>query len=341
MKQITLVAEALRQALKEEMQRDKNVILLGEDIGKFGGAFQVTRGLLEEFGEQRVKDTPISEAAIIGAAIGAAIGGLRPVAEIQYADFMTCAMDQIVNQAAKIRLISGGQVTLPLVIRAPLGSTTRGAQHGQSLEAWFMHTPGLKVVVPSTPYDAKGLLKTAIRDDNPVIFFEHKVLYGSKSPGEKSNITDPKITAAFVPAPRQEYTIPFGKADVKREGRDVTVVATFLMIHKTLIVAEKFSREGIEVEVIDPRTLVPLDENTILDSVKKTGRFVVVTEDCRTAGVGAEIAAMVSEKAFDYLDAPIKRIGALDTPIPFAPIAENHVIPNEERITKAIKETLG
>lgn len=340
MKQITSVTEALRQALREEMQRDESVILLGEDIAEFGGAFQVTRGLLEEFGGQRVKNTPISEAAIIGAAIGAAIGGLRPVVEIQYADFMTCAMDQIVNQAAKIRLISGGQLTLPLVIRAPLGSTTRGAQHGQSPEAWFMHTPGLKVVAPSTPYDAKGLLKTAIRDDNPVIFFEHKSLYGSKSPGGKSNTKDPKNSTGLLPAPREEYTLPFGKADVKREGRDVTVVATFLMIHKMLIVAEEFAREGIEVEVIDPRTLVPLDEDTILDSVKKTGRFVVVTEGCSTAGVGAEIAAMVSEKAFDYLDAPIKRVGALDIPIPFAPIAENLVIPSEERMTKAIKEIL-
>ncbi|MCL5070696.1 MAG: alpha-ketoacid dehydrogenase subunit beta [Actinobacteria bacterium] len=340
MEQITTIAEALRQALREEMQRDESIILLGEDIGEFGGAFQVTKGLFEEFGEQRVRDTPISEAAIIGAAIGAAIGGLRPIAEIQFMDFITCAMDQIVNQAAKLRLISGGEITLPLVIRAPLGSATRGAQHGQSLEAWFMHVPGLKVIVPSTSYDAKGLLKTAIRDNNPVLFFEHKALYGSKSPGGKSSTEDHKNITRFTPLPSEEYTLPFGKADIKREGRDVTVVATFLMVHKMLIIAEEFARQGIEVEVIDPRTLVPLDEATILDSVKKTGRFLVVTEGCSTAGVGAEIAAIVSEKAFDYLDAPVKRVGALDIPIPFAPIAESRVIPNKKRIKEALKEIL-
>lgn len=341
MEKIKTIAEALREALREAMRSDKSVFLIGEDIGRFGGAFRVTMGLFDEFGEERVRDTPISEAGIIGAAVGAAMTGMRPVGEIQYADFLTCGMDQIVNQAAKMRLISGGQVKVPLVIRAPLGSTNRGAQHGQSVEAWFMHTPGLKVVVPSTPYDAKGLLLTAIRDDNPVMFFEHKYLYGSKSPGGKADTAGEKIAEGFTPAPREEYVIPFGKADVKKRGRDVTVVATLLMVHKALAVASKLEKEGMSIEVIDPRTLVPLDEEVILESVKKTGRLAIVTEDCLRGGVGAEIAAIVSEKAFDYLDAPIKRVAALNTPIPFAPVAESYVIPNEDRIVQAIRETLG
>ncbi|HDN84522.1 MAG TPA: alpha-ketoacid dehydrogenase subunit beta [Candidatus Aerophobetes bacterium] len=340
-KQIDTIAEALREALREEMQRDPAVILLGEDIGEFGGAFQVTRGLIKEFGKERVRNTPISEIAIIGTAIGAALTGMRPVAEIQYADFLTCCMDQIANQAAKIRLMTGGQAKVPIVIRAPVGSATRGAQHGQSVEAWFMHTPGLKVAVPSTPYEAKGLLKMAIRDDNPVMFFEHKLLYGSRSPGGKLKGTEGAVTTV-KPAPYEEYTIPFGKADVKKEGKDVTVVATLLMVHKALRVAERLEKEeGISVEVIDPCTLVPLDEETILNSVKKTGRLVVISEDCTRGGVGSEIAAIVAEKALDFLDAPIKRVGALNTPIPFAPNVEKHVIPNEERIFLAIKEVLS
>ncbi len=340
MEEITTVAGALQQALREEMQRDEAVFLIGEDIGPLGGAFQVTKGLIEEFGEERVRNTPISEAAIIGAAVGAAMTGMRPVAEIQYADFLTCGMDQITNQAAKMRLMSGGQVKVPLVIRAALGSTNRGAQHGQSVEAWFMHTPGLKVVVPSTPYDAKGLLKTAIRDDNPVMFFEHKYLYGSKSPGgsKVKEIGEPMVT--FAPAPRNEYTIAFGKADVKREGKDVTIVATLLMVHRSLSAAKKLEKEGISVEVIDPRTLVPLDIDTIIESVEKTGRLVIVAEDCKTGGIGAEIAAIVADDAFDYLDAPIKRVAALDTPIPLAPISENYVIPNEDRIINAVRKTM-
>lgn len=341
MKKIKTIAEALREALREAMRSDKSVFLIGEDIGRFGGAFRVTNGLFYEFGEERVRDTPVSEAGIIGAAVGAAITGMRPVAEIQYADFLTCGMDQVVNQAAKMRLISGGQAKVPLVIRAPLGSTNRGAQHGQSVEAWFMHTPGLKVVVPSTPYDAKGLLLTAVRDDNPVMFFEHKYLYGSKSPGGKADTAGNEIAERFTPAPREEYMIPFGKADVKKEGRDVTVVATLLMVHKALLASGKLEKEGISVEVIDPRTLVPLDEEAILNSVKKTGRLVIVTEDCLRGGVGAEIAAIVSERAFDYLDAPIKRVAALNTPIPFAPVAETYVIPNENRIVEVIREILG
>lgn len=341
MEKIKTIAEALREAFREAMRSDKSVFLIGEDIGRFGGAFRVTMGLFDEFGEERVKDTPISETGIIGAGVGAAMTGMRPVVEIQYADFLTCGMDQIVNQAAKMRLISGGQVKVPLVIRAPLGSTNRGAQHGQSVEAWFMHTPGLKVVVPSTPYDAKGLLLTAIRDDNPVMFFEHKYLYGSKSPGGKADTAGNEIAKGFTSAPREEYMIPFGKADVKKRGEDVTVVATLLMVHKTLVVSRRLEREGMSIEVIDPRTLVPLDEETILNSVEKTGRLVIVTEDCLRGGVGAEIAAIVSEKAFDFLDAPIKRIAALNTPIPFAPVAESYVIPGEDRIMQAIRETLG
>ncbi len=340
MEEITTVAGALQQALREEMQRDEAVFLIGEDIGPLGGAFQVTKGLIEEFGEERVRNTPISEAAIIGASVGAAMTGMRPVAEIQYADFLTCGMDQITNQAAKMRLMSGGQVKIPLVIRAALGSTNRGAQHGQSLEAWFMHTPGLKVVVPSTPYDAKGLLKTAIRDDNPVMFFEHKYLYGSKSPGGSKIKKIGELMVTFAPAPRNEYTIPFGKADVKRKGKDVTVVATLLMVHRSISAAKKLEKEGISVEVIDPRTLVPLDIDTIIESVKKTGRLVIVAEDCKTGGIGAEIAAIVADDAFDYLDAPVKRVAALDTPIPLAPISENYVIPNEDRIINAVRKTM-
>ncbi len=338
MKKITTIAEALREALREGMRSDKTVFLIGEDIGQFGGAFGITRGLIEEFGKERVRNTPISEAAIIGAAVGAAMTGMRPIAEIQYADFLTCGMDQIVNQAAKMRLISGGQAKVPLVIRAPLGSTNRGAQHGQSVEAWFMHTPGLKVAVPSTPYDAKGLLLTAIREDNPVMFFEHKYLYGGRSPGGKLETRGDEIAEGFTPAPRKEYMIPFGRADVKKKGRDVTIIATLLMVHKALAVAKKLEKEGISIEVIDPRTLVPLDEKTILSSVRKTGRVIIVTEDCLRGGIGAEVAAIISEKAFDFLDAPIKRVAALNTPIPFAPVAEKYVIPNQDRIIKAVKE---
>lgn len=338
-KKITTIAEALREGLREEMKVDKTVFLIGEDIGRFGGAFRVTKGLIEEFGKERVRNTPISEAAIIGAAVGAAITGMRPVAEIQYADFLTCGMDQIVNQAAKMSLISGGQAKVSLVIRAPLGSTNRGAQHGQSVEAWFMHTPGLKVVVPSTPYDAKGLLITAIRDDNPVMFFEHKYLYGSKSPGGKLETRGDEIAEGFTSAPREDYTIPFGRANVKKEGKDITIIATLLMVHKALAAAKELEKEGISIEVIDPRTLVPLDEKTILSSVRKTGRVIIVTEDCLRGGIGAEIAAIISEKAFDFLDAPIKRVAALNTPIPFAPVAEKYVIPNQDRIIKAVKET--
>lgn len=322
MRKITL-RDALREALFEEMKRDKAVIVLGEDVGRYWeGAFKVTKGLAEEFGDERVRDTPISESAIIGTAVGAAITGMRPVAEIMFGDLTALAMDQIANQAAKIRYMFGGQIKVPLVIRTPFGGGVNiAAHHSQSLEAWFMHVPGLFVAVPSTPYDAKGLLKAAIRGDNPVMFCEHKLLYPLE--GE---------------VPEEDYTVPFGVADVKREGEDVTVVATMFMVHKALEAAEMLEREGSSVEVVDPRTLVPLDKKAIVSSVKKTGRLVVVSEDCKTAGVTAEIAAVVAEEAIDYLDAPIKRVAEPDTPIPFSPPLEKYVIPDEKSIIKAIKE---
>lgn len=322
MKEITY-CDALNEALREEMLRDTTVFLLGEDIGKYWeGAFKVTKNLAKEFGDERVRDTPISESAIIGVAAGAAITGMRPVAEIMFGDLTALAMDQIANQAAKLRYMFGGQTKVPLVIRTPFGAGVNiASHHSQSLEAWFMHTSGLKVAVPSTPYDAKGLLKTAIRDDNPVMFFEHKLLYPIKGQ-----------------VPEEEYTIPFGVADVKREGKDVTIVATLYMVHKALVAAKELSEQGVEAEVIDPRTIAPLDKKAIINSIKKTGRLVIVSEDCKTAGVSAEIAALVAEEALDYLDAPIKRVAEPDTPIPFSPPLEQFVIPNEKSIIKAVKE---
>jgi len=317
--------DALREALREEMLRDETVFVLGEDVGRYWkGAFKVTKGLAEEFGDERIRDTPISESAIIGVATGAAITGMRPVAEIMFGDLSALAMDQIANQAAKLRYMFGGQVKVPLVIRMPFGAGVNiAAHHSQSLEAWFIHAPGLKIAMPSTPYDAKGLLKTAIRDDNPVMFFEHKLLYSVKGP-----------------VPEEEYTVPLGVADVKREGEDVTIVATLYMVHKSLAAAEELSKQGISVEVVDPRTLVPLDKQAIVNSVKKTGRIVIVTEDCKTGGVSAEIAAVVAEEAIDYLDAPVKRVAEPDTPIPFSPPLEKFVIPDENRIIGAVKEVI-
>ncbi|MCW3985602.1 MAG: alpha-ketoacid dehydrogenase subunit beta [Candidatus Bathyarchaeota archaeon] len=322
MREITY-RDSLREALLEEMQRDKTVFLLGEDIGRYWeGAFKVTKDLAKKFGDERVRDTPISESAIIGAAVGAAITGMRPVAEIMFGDLTTLAMDQIANQAAKIRYMFGGQAKVPLVIRTPFGGGVNiAAHHSQSLEAWFMHVPGLFVAVPSTPYDAKGLLKTAIRGDNPVVFCEHKLLYPIKGL-----------------IPEEDYTIPFGTADIKREGEDVTVVATMFMVHKALEAAKTLEKEGLSIEVVDPRTLVPLDKEVIISSVKKTGRLVIVSEDCKTAGVTAEIAAVVAEEAIDYLDAPIKRVAEPDTPIPFSPPLEKYVIPDEKTIIKAVKK---
>ncbi|HAA63767.1 MAG TPA: alpha-ketoacid dehydrogenase subunit beta [Thermoanaerobacter sp.] len=314
-------AEALREAILNEMRRDPAVFLLGEDIGRFGGTFGVTRGLIDEFGEDRVRDTPISETAITGVSIGAAATGMRPVAELMFMDFVTVAMDQLVNQAAKMRYMFGGKITIPMVLRMPAGAGIQAAaQHSQSLEAWFTHVPGLKVVYPSTPKDALGLMISAIRDDNPVVFVEHKVLYSMK--GDVPDNNEP---------------IPLGVADTKREGSDVTVVATGLMVHKALKAAEILSKEGIEAEVIDPRTLFPLDKEKIFNSLKKTHKVVIVTEEVKRGSWGGELAAMIAEEMFDYLDAQIVRIGALNTPIPFTTVLENVVIPNEEDIIKAVK----
>ena len=317
--------ESLREALREEMQRDPRVFLLGEDIGRYwGGAFKVTDGLAQEFGDERVRDTPISESAIVGTAVGAAITGMRPVAEIMFGDLAALAMDQICNQAAKIRYMFGGQASCPLVVRTPFGAGVNiASHHSQSLESWFMHVPGLYVAAPSSPYDAKGLLKTAIRGRNPVFFCEHKLLYPIE--GE---------------VPEHEYLLPFGKADLKKEGADVTLVAISYMVHKALNAAALLQKEGIDVEVVDPRTLTPLDKATITGSVKKTGRLVIVSEDCKTGGVSAEIAALVAEEALDYLDAPIKRVASPDTPIPFSPPLEQFIIPNEQSIIKAVKEVV-
>lgn len=318
-------AGALNEALKQEMRRDPTVYVAGEDVGKYGGIFGVTVGLLDEFGDKRVKDTPITESAIIGLAVGAAAGGLRPVVELMFVDFIGVALDQLFNQAAKIKYMFGGKASLPMVLRAEEGAgMSAAAQHSQCLEAWFMHVPGLKVVIPSTPYDAKGLLTASIRDGNPVVFIEHKMLYGTE--GE---------------VPEESYAIPLGKADIKRKGTDVTVVATLAMVPKSLAAAEELAKDGISVEVIDPRTLTPFDEETILESVRKTHRLVVVTEEVGHAGSSAEIAARVAEKAFDYLDAGIYRVTAPFSPVPFSPVLEQAFIPNEAKIIDAVRAVLG
>jgi pyruvate/2-oxoglutarate/acetoin dehydrogenase E1 component len=320
--------EALCEALREELARDERVFLLGEDIADpFGGSYKVTLGLSTEFGPERVRNTPISEEAIVGAALGAALTGLRPVAEIMYVDFMTLCMDMVVNQAAQIRYMSGGQVKVPMVIRTQGGAgRSSAAQHAKSLEAWFCHIPGLKVVMPATAYDAKGLLKAAIRDDNPVIFLEHKML---------------TLSTRKEAVPDEDYVVPLGVAEVRREGEHVTAVATSRMVERTLAAADMLAEEGISVEVVDPRTLVPLDENAILTSVAKTNRAVVVYEAFERAGFGAEIATLISTKAFDYLDAPVERVAAANTPVPFSPRLENLVIPTEERIADGIKRVLA
>lgn len=324
MREITF-KEAVREALREEMSRDDRVFLIGEDLGVYGGAFGVTLGLAEEFGPKRIKDTPISEAVIAGAAAGAAVMGMRPVAEIMFSDFTTIAMDQLVNQAAKMRYMFGGKVTVPMVLRTPLGSGTgAAAQHSQSPENWFVHVPGLKVAMPSTPYDAKGLLKAAIRDDNPVVFFEHKILYRMKGP-----------------VPQEDYVVPLGQAEVKREGQDVTVIATGLMVHRALEAAGLLAKEGIDAEVVDPRTLAPLDEETLVNSVKKTGRVVIVHEAVKRGGFGGELAGVIADsEAFDYLDAPIKRVAGLNIPIPYNLELEKLAIPRVESIVEAVREVL-
>jgi len=334
----TKIVDALRAAIIEEMDADPNVVMLGEDIGVFGGAYRVSEGLLERYGEERVRDTPISEIVIAGAAIGAAMTGLRPIAEFQFNDFMACAMDQICNQAAKIRLMMGGQVSVPLVFRAPYGATGRAAQHSQSLEGWFAHTPGLKVVMPSTPYDAKGLLKAAIRDDNPVVFLEHKMLYGAASPGGKAKSAVDSLGDSFRPAPEEPYLIELGKADVKRAGGDLTIAATGLMVHKAAKAAAELEREGIQCEIIDPRTISPLDIETILLSVEKTGRLLIATEAVGNCGIAAEIAARAAESGLYSLDAPVRRVCAKAAPIPFAPACEADVLPFEGDILAAARE---
>ena len=316
--------DALNEALNEEMARDPRVFVLGEDIGRYGGVLQITRGLLDKYGEKRVRDTPISEAGIMGIAVGAAMTGMRPVAEIMYIDFSALAMDQIANQAAKAHYMFGGKARVPLVMRTQ-GGGGRGnaAQHSQSLEMWFVHVPGLIVVQPSTPHDAKGLLKSAIRNDNPVIFIEHKLLYNTTGP-----------------VPEEEYLIPIGVADVKREGRDVTIVATSRMVLFALGAAETLGQRGIEAEVIDPRTLKPLDLETIVRSVQKTGRLVVVNEGALTGGFTAEVAARIQRAAFDWLDAPILQVASEDVPLPYSGVLELEVIPSEQDIVDAAMEAL-
>ncbi len=313
---------ALREALRQEMQRDERVFLIGEDIGVYGGAFGVTQGLLEEFGAERVIDTPISELGIAGALAGAAMTGMRPVGEIMFMDFITLASEQIVNQAAKIRYMFGGRATVPFVLRTPAGSGTgAAAQHSQSLENWFIHIPGIKVVAPSTPYDAKGLLIASIRDDNPVLFIEHKLLYKDKGP-----------------VPEEPYTVPLGVAEVKRQGRDLTVIATSVMVGRSLEAAAQLAEEGIELEVVDPRTLKPLDAETLVHSVMKTGRVLIVHEACKTGGYGGELAAVIAEsEAFDYLDAPIVRLAGHDVPIPYNRNLERHAVPQVEDIVAAAR----
>lgn len=320
-RELTFV-EALNEALAQEMERDPTVIVMGEDIGGIGGVFQVTAGLTEKFGIERVRETPISESTFCGAGVGAAIAGMRPVVEVQIFDFVTLMMDMLVNQAAKFRFMNGGTGKVPLVVRGPQGGGIRmAAQHSQSLEAWFAHIPGLVVIAPSTPYDAKGLLTAAIRDDNPVVFLEHKMLYLGQT----------------GPVPQESYAIPIGKADIKRAGTDVTIVATQLMVERALSAARVLEREGISAEVIDPRTIKPLDEETILASVRKTNRLVIVHEACLTGGFGAEVSAMVMEKAFDWLDAPVIRVAAQDVPIPYNDRLETEVIPSQARIVDAVR----
>src|SRR6266542_3316194 len=317
--------EAVRDALSQAMRQDDDVFIMGEDIAEMGGSMGVTQGMLDEFGADRVRNTPISEMAIVGAGIGAAMQGMRPVVEVMYEDFLTLAMEQIVNQAAKHRSMSGGQVKVPLTIRTQgRAGWSPGAQHAQQLEAWFLHVPGLKVVFPSTPTDVRGLLWSSIYDDNPVLFFEHRTLYGIKEE-----------------VPEELEPIPLGRARVHREGEDVTVVATGRLVHEALGAAKEAEEEGVSVEVLDPRTLLPLDEEALVESVKKTNRCVVAHEAVTRMGFGAEVAAIVQEKAFDYLDAPVERVGAKFAPIPFAPVMEDYVVPHADDVLEAVKRTVG
>lgn len=315
-------AQAVREALAEEMRRDPTVFLIGEDVAEAGTPFKITSGLVEEFGPERVVDAPISEAGFAGLAVGAAMTGLRPVVDIMFGDFLTLVMDQLVNQAAKVHYMSGGKWRAPIVFRTNLGATRRSAaQHSQSLQAWPSHIPGLKVALPSTPYDAKGLLKTAIRDNSPVVFFEDKLSYQMRG---------------HVPA--EEYTLPFGQADIKRRGRDITLVATSSMVQVALQAAELLATQGLEAEVIDPRTTAPLDTHTIVESVKRTSRAIVLDEGYQSYGVTAEIAAVIADQAFYYLDAPVKRMGAMDVPVPFSPVLEDQTVPMPDKVAETARQ---
>ncbi|MEZ4661932.1 MAG: alpha-ketoacid dehydrogenase subunit beta [Caldilineaceae bacterium] len=317
--------EAVREAIAEEMRRDARVFVIGEDVAEAGTAFKVLLGLVDEFGPQRVIDSPISEPGITGLGVGAAMTGMRPVVDIMFGDFATLIMDQMVNQAAKTHYMSGGKLKVPMVLRTTLGAGRRSAaQHSQSLHAWFSHIPGLKVAVPSTPYDAKGLMKTAIREDNPVVIFEDKMMYQLKGP-----------------VPEGDYTIPFGVADVKRTGEDITIVATSSMVHVALDAAKQLAELGISAEVIDPRTTTPLDRQTFIDSAKKTSRALVVDEGHHNYGVTAEIAATIADGAFYYLDAPVKRMGAMDVPVPFSPVLEDQTIPTAAGVVEMVKMLCG
>lgn len=322
---IITFGEAIREALAEEMRRDRRVFIIGEDVGEAGTPFKVLLGLIDEFGPERVIDSPISEPGITGLGVGAAITGMRPVVDIMFGDFATLIMDQMVNQAAKTHYMSGGKLKVPLVLRTTMGAGRRSAaQHSQSLHAWFSHIPGLKVAVPATPYDAKGLMKTAIRDDNPVIIFEDKMMYQLKGP-----------------VPAEEYTVPFGLADIKLSGTDITLVATSSMLQVALEAAGQLAQIQISAEVIDPRTMVPLDKTTLIESAKKTSRAVVIDEGYEAFGVTAEIASIIADGAFYYLDAPVKRMGAMDVPIPFSPVLEDLTIPTAARVVELAKTLCG
>lgn len=325
MREITYT-EAVREALSEAMREDENVFIMGEDIGIYGGAFGVTRGMLEEFGPERIRHTPISESAIAGAAVGSAITGMRPIFELQFSDFITIALDQMVNQAAKIHYMYGGNVSIPLVMRTPGGSGTgAAAQHSQSLENWTAHIPGLIVIQPSTAYDAKGLLHSAIANNNPVMFYEHKLCYRTKGD-----------------VPEGKYFIPIGVADIKRSGKDISVIATSYMVHKALEAAEILAKEGIDIEIVDPRTLVPLDKKTIVDSVKKTGRALIVTEAVKRSGFSSELAAVVAEEeSFDYLDHPVVRLAGAEVPIPYDPTLEKLAVPQVDDIVVACRKMMA
>jgi pyruvate dehydrogenase E1 component beta subunit len=328
----------LREGIAEELRRDQRVFLIGEDIGipgGWGGAFTVTLGLEKEF-EARMVNTPISEAGLMGAALGAALMGMRPIADVQYADFLFCAMDQVANQVAKMRYMSGGKLEVAMVMRAPVGVTGRGAQHAQMMEPFFVPLPGIKILCPSTAYDAKGLLKAAVRDGNPVLIFEHKLLYGSKGPRAESGTVD-----ASSDIPDGDYTVPIGKGIVRRDGTDVTIIATLLMMHRAVEAAALLAKEGISAEVIDPRSLVPFDWELVKESVAKTGRVVTVEESPRRGGLGAEIAATLAEEMIDFLVAPVKRVAAPNTPAPFSPPMEKFYVPDAARIAQAARDLMA